>query len=159
MPSPIYNFVCHNIDNEPVKLADYQGKIMLIVNTASLCGFTPQYKGLEELYREFKDKGFVVLGFPSNQFAEEPYDNERINNFCVMNYGVSFPMFSKIHVNGDNTEPLYAYLKKEQPGLFGIERLHYNFTKFLVDREGKVVQRFSPLTFPHKIKGQINELI
>lgn len=159
MTSPIYDFVCNNINNEPVKLADYKGKVMLIVNTASLCGFTPQYKGLEQLYREYREKGLVVLGFPSNQFAEEPFDNERINNFCVMNYGVSFPMFSKIQVNGSNTDPLFTYLKKEQPGVLGLERLHYNFTKFLVDREGNVVKRYSPLAFPQRIKGMIDAII
>jgi glutathione peroxidase len=159
MSSPIYDFVCLNINNEPIKLADFQDKVLLVVNTASLCGFTPQYKGLEQLYREYKSKGFVLLGFPSNQFGEEPFDNERINNFCIQNYGVSFPMFSKVHVNGKNAEPLFTYLKKEKSGLFGMRRLNYNFTKFLIDREGNVIKRFSPLTFPHKIRGAIDELL
>ena len=140
----IYDFVCQSINDEPVPLATYRGKVMLIVNTASYCGFTPQYKGLEKLYREFRDRGFVILGFPSNQFAEEPFDNERINNFCLMNYSISFPLFSKIKVNGKEAEPLFAYLQEAQPGklgMLGIRRVPWNFTKFLVDRKGNVQGR------------------
>ena len=159
MTSPIYDFVCQNINDEPVKISDYRGKVILIVNTASYCGFTPQYKGLEKLYRDFNEKGFVVLGFPSNQFAEEPFENERINNFCLMNYGISFPLFSKTKVNGKDAEPLYTYLQQVKPGLFGIKRVPWNFTKFLVDREGSVIGRYSPLVFPSRLRKKINEII
>ena len=132
---------------------------MLIVNTASHCGFTPQYKGLEQLYREYKERGFVVLGFPSNQFGEEVLENEKINDFCMMNYGISFPMFAKIKVNGKDADPLFSWLKKEKPGLLGIQRIHYNFAKFLVDREGKVVGRFASLTFPQNLRRNIDEIL
>lgn len=159
MTNPIYDFVCQNINDEPVKISDYMGKVILIVNTASYCGFTPQYKGLEKLYHDFKERGFVILGFPSNQFAEEPFENERINNFCLMNYGISFPLFSKTKVNGKDAEPLFTYLKQARPGLLGIERVHWNFTKFLVDREGHVIGRYSPLVFPSQLRSKINEII
>lgn len=159
MTSPIYDFVCRNINDEPVNLSDYRGKVMLIVNTASYCGFTPQYKGLESLYREFKDRGFVILGFPSNQFAEEPFDNERINNFCLMNYSISFPLFSKTKVNGKDAEPLFSYLQQVRPGMMGIRRVPWNFTKFLVDREGHVIGRYPPLVFPSRLRQKINEVL
>lgn len=155
----VYDFVCRSINDEPVPLASYRGKVMLIVNTASYCGFTPQYAGLEKLYREFRERGFVILGFPSNQFAEEPFDNERIHNFCLMNYGISFPLFSKTRVNGKDAEPLFTYLQQAKPGLLGIRRVPWNFTKFLVDRQGQVVGRYPPLVFPSRLRQKIDELL
>jgi glutathione peroxidase len=159
MAGSIYDFVCEDINNVPVKMAAFEGKLMLVVNTASYCGFTPQYQGLENLYRDFKDKGLVVLGFPSNQFAEEPHDNKKIHDFCLKNYGVTFPMFAKVKVNGPQAEPLFSYLEKARPGLLGAERIQWNFTKFLIDRQGNVVARFSPLAFPSYIRKKIEAMI
>ncbi len=159
MASSIYDFVCNNIKEEPVPLADYKGKLMLVVNTASYCGFTPQYEGLEKLYRDYKDKGLVVLGFPSNQFVQEPHDNKQIHDFCLKNYGVTFPMFAKVKVNGPEAEPLFSYLENAKPGLLGVARIQWNFTKFLIDRQGNVVTRFSPLAFPGYIRKKVEEII
>ena len=149
MAAPIYSFKAPRLNGQEQSLADYQGKVMLVVNTASKCGFTPQYEGLEKVYQQYKDKGLVVLGFPCNQFgAQEPGGKEEIQEFCQLNYGVSFPMFDKIDVNGHNTHPLYEYLKKQATGVLGSESIKWNFTKFLVNRDGKVVDRFAPTTKP-----------
>jgi glutathione peroxidase len=156
----VYEFSAPLLDGRSVSLADFKGRVLLIVNTASKCGFTPQYAALEELYRAHKDRGFAVLGFPSNQFgAQEPGGAEEIAAFCQRNYGVSFPMFAKIDVNGPAAHPLFQYLKEKRPGLFGSERIKWNFTKFLVDRTGKVVDRFAPATKPQEIAGRIEELL
>ena len=145
------------------KLAEYQGKVLLIVNTASQCGFTPQYAGLEKLYRTYKDRGLVLLGFPCNQFgAQEPGSAGEIGAFCETHYGVSFPMFAKIDVNGENAHPLYRYLKKEKKGLLGPlggGAIKWNFTKFLADREGRVVARYAPSTKPESLAGDIEKLL
>jgi glutathione peroxidase len=156
----VYEFSAPLLDGRSVSLADFKGRVLLIVNTASKCGFTPQYAALEELYRARRDRGFAVLGFPSNQFgAQEPGGAEEIAAFCQRNYGVSFPMFAKIDVNGPAAHPLFQYLKEKRPGLFGSERIKWNFTKFLVDRTGKVVDRFAPATKPQEIAGRIEELL
>ncbi|GAA0862079.1 glutathione peroxidase [Sphingopyxis soli] len=140
-------------------LADYKGKVLLIVNTASKCGFTPQYEGLEELYRDYKDRGFEVLGFPCNQFgAQEPGDAEEIANFCSLTYDVTFPLMAKIDVNGPNADPIFKHLKDEQTGLLG-SGIKWNFTKFLVDRNGKVVSRHAPTTKPEQLRKEIEELL
>jgi glutathione peroxidase len=136
--SSVYDFKAKTIDGKDQSLGEYKGKVMLVVNTASKCGFTPQYKGLEELYRQYKDKGLVVLGFPCDQFGhQEPGDENEIKNFCSLTYDVSFPLFSKIEVNGPNAHPLYKHLKGEKPGVLGSEAIKWNFTKFLVDKSGK----------------------
>ena len=141
-------------------LADYKGKVLLIVNTASKCGFTPQYEGLEELYRDYKDRGFEVLGFPCNQFgAQEPGNAEEIANFCSLTYDVTFPVFAKIDVNGSDADPLFQQLKKDAPGLLGLESIKWNFTKFLVNRDGKVVGRYAPTTKPADIEKDIAKLL
>jgi glutathione peroxidase len=146
-----------------VRLEEFRGKVLLIVNTASLCGFTPQYAGLEQLYRSCKERGFEVLGFPCNQFArQEPGSAGEIESFCEKNYKISFPMFAKIDVNGAEAHPLYRFLKREKPGmlgLIGIRRIKWNLTKFLVDRNGKVVGRFSPSTAPGKLTATIEKLL
>jgi glutathione peroxidase len=155
----IYDFSARAADGREVKLADYRGQVMLIVNTASKCGFTPQYAGLEALYKDLQDKGLVVLGFPCDQFAhQEPGDDAEIQNFCTTKYDVTFPVFSKIEVNGANTHPLWAFLKKEKTGLLG-GSIKWNFTKFLVDRAGEVVGRFPPTTTPASLKSQVEKLL
>jgi glutathione peroxidase len=155
----IYDFSARAADGREVKLADYRGQVMLIVNTASKCGFTPQYAGLEALYKDLQDKGLVVLGFPCDQFAhQEPGDDAEIQNFCTTKYDVTFPVFSKIEVNGANTHPLWAFLKKEKSGLLG-GSIKWNFTKFLVDRAGEVVGRFPPTTTPASLKSQVEKLL
>lgn len=156
----IYDFEVQTIDGETTTLAPYKGKVMLIVNVASECGFTPQYDGLQKLYTEYKDQGLVVLGFPCNQFAgQEPGTEQEIKQFCRVNFGIGFPMFAKIDVNGDDTHPLYRFLKKEQPGTFGSEAIKWNFTKFLVDREGNVIERYAPMTKPEALKPDIEKLL
>jgi glutathione peroxidase len=156
----LYDFKATRIDGREVPLSDYRGKVLLIVNTASKCGFTPQYEGLEKLYQRYGEKGFMILGFPSNQFgAQEPGSNAEIANFCRVNYGVSFDMFAKIDVNGDNTHPLYKYLKKEATGLLGSEVIKWNFTKFLIGRDGKVIDRYAPATKPESIAKAIEKLL
>ncbi len=156
----IYDFSAETLDGQPAPLADWRDKVILIVNTASKCGFTPQYEGLEALYRKYKDRGFVVLGFPCNQFgAQEPGDAAEIANFCSLTYEVDFPMMRKIDVNGPGTHPLYAYLKHAKPGLLGTEGVKWNFTKFLVDRKGEVVERFAPNVTPKALEGQIEALL
>jgi glutathione peroxidase len=158
--SEIYDIEVTTIDGRNLVLKEYKGKVMLIVNTASKCGFTPQYAGLEKLYRQYRDRGLVVLGFPCNQFAgQEPGDENEIASFCSLNYGVTFPMFAKIDVNGPNRHPLYRYLIGQRPGLFGSGSIKWNFTKFLVDREGRVVKRFGPAVKPEKIEADIVRLL
>ena len=142
------------------KLADHAGKVLLIVNVASKCGFTPQYAGLEALYRAYKDRGFEVLGFPCNQFgSQEPGDAEEIASFCSLNYDVTFPVFAKIEVNGPAADPLFEHLKKEAPGLMGLTSIKWNFTKFLVDRSGTVVRRYAPTTKPEDMAQDIEALL
>jgi glutathione peroxidase len=156
----IYDFAVKDIHGKTVKLDAYKGKPLLIVNTASKCGFTPQYKGLEALYEKLHGKGLEILGFPCNQFGEqEPGTEAEIESFCELNYGVTFPMFAKVDVNGDAAAPLYKYLKKEKPGLLGSEAIKWNFTKFLVDRDGKVIERYAPNTEPSAIAGDIEKLL
>jgi len=156
----IYDFTVPRLDGTPEDLGQYAGRVLLIVNTASECGFTPQYKGLEALYRDYRERGLTVLGFPCNQFGgQEPGENSEIARFCEVNYGVTFPMFAKIDVNGDSAHPLYAWLKKEAPGVLGSERIKWNFTKFLVDRDGRVVGRFAPTTTPEELRSHIERLL
>ena len=156
----IYDFEVKDIDGNSISMSRYKGKVLLIVNVASECGFTPQYDGLETLYKEYKDKGFMVLGFPSNQFMhQEPASNEKIKVFCQGTYHITFDMFSKIDVNGDDASPLYKYLKKEQGGFLWIDSIKWNFTKFLIDRDGNVVDRYAPSTKPEDIKGDIEKLL
>ncbi len=140
----IYEFSAHTIDGDLLALSVYRGNVLLIVNVASHCGLTPQYGDLESLYRRYRERGLVVLGFPSNDFNQEPDDEATIKSFCARNYAVTFPLFAKIHVNGPDTHPLFAYLKEQQPGLFGSSAIKWNFTKFLIDRNGRVVRRFAP---------------
>lgn len=155
-----YDFNATALDGQPVDLDRYRGKALLIVNTASACGFTPQYQGLEELQRRYADQGLVVLGFPCNQFGRQEQGSEaEIGAFCEKNYGVTFPMFSKIDVNGDDAHPLFRFLKGEAPGVLGTEAIKWNFTKFLVNREGAVVKRYAPATKPEDLKGDIEKLL
>lgn len=159
MQSNFYEHSAHNLQGKEISLKDYKGKTVLVVNTASQCGFTPQLEGLEELYKKYKEKGFVILGFPCNQFGkQEPGDEESIAAGCVVNYGVTFPMFSKVDVNGKDAHPLFKYLKKELGGTFG-NRIKWNFTKFLIDSNGKPVKRFAPITKPGKIEKHITTLL
>jgi glutathione peroxidase len=152
----IYDFSAKTIDGREQKLDAYRGKAMLVVNVASKCGFTPQYEGLEALYRKLKDKGFVVLGFPCDQFGhQEPGDEEEIRNFCSLNYDVTFPMFAKIDVNGTGAHPLYRYLKHEAKGLLGSEAIKWNFTKFLVGKDGAVLKRYAPNDAPKSLEGDV----
>ncbi len=156
----VYDFTVNTIMGLPKSMEDYRGKVLLIVNTASKCGFTPQFAGLEALYQQYKERGFVVLGFPCNQFAEQdPGANDEILSFCQVNYGVTFPMFDKINVNGANAHPLFEYLKKEAPGALGLTSVKWNFTKFLVDRAGKVVKRFAPNAEPASLIPDIEALL
>lgn len=160
MPTPIYEFSAHRLTGEPVSLADFSGQVLLIVNTASKCGFTPQYKELEELYERYSAQGFAVLGFPCNQFGQqEAGDANQIGAFCEKNYGVSFPMFEKIDVNGEQAHPLYRHLKAAAPGLLGSQSIKWNFTKFLVDRTGVPVKRYAPTVKPLAITRDIEELL
>ena len=152
----IYDFTVNDIGGQPIKLDRYKNKVLLVVNTAGKCGFTPQYKGLEALYRKYKDRGLEVLGFPCNQFgAQEPGNEQEIATFCETNYDVTFPMFSKVDVNGEGTSPVYRYLKSAKPGLLGTEAIKWNFTKFLIDRDGNVVARFAPNDTPESIERDI----
>lgn len=156
----ITDFTVKGADGKPVDLSAYAGKVLLIVNTASKCGFTPQYAGLEALQRRFADKGFAVLGFPCNQFgAQEPGDAEEIRNFCSLTYDVTFPMFGKVDVNGADADPLFTALKKQAPGFLGTGGIKWNFTKFLVDRRGLVVERYAPTTKPEAIEADIARLL
>jgi glutathione peroxidase len=156
----VYDFTAKTIRSEEQSLADYKGKVLLIVNTASKCGFTPQYKELQELYEQYRDRDFVVLGFPCNQFGhQEPGTEEEIEQFCQVNYGVTFPMFAKVDVNGENAHPLFEYLKEKAPGVLGTKAIKWNFTKFLVDRNGNVVARFASQTRPSELKSEIEKLL
>lgn len=156
----IYDYEANTLRGQEESLSKYKGKVLLVVNTASKCGFTPQYKGLQEVYDKFKDRGFEVLGFPSNQFAgQEPGESEDIAEFCEINYGVTFPMYEKVDVNGDSAHPLFKYLSKEAPGVLGSKSVKWNFTKFLVDQEGRVLKRFAPSTTPEQIEADIAKLL
>ncbi|MGB9108625.1 MAG: glutathione peroxidase [Telluria sp.] len=158
----VFDFQAAALDGKAVDLAQYRGKVLLIVNTASKCGFTPQYQGLEAVYRELHGRGpgFEVLGFPCNQFgAQEPGTEADIGAFCEKNYGVSFPMFAKVDVNGDDAHPLWKHLKGEAPGVLGTEAIKWNFTKFLIGRDGKVAHRYAPTTKPEEIAGDIERLL
>ena len=156
----LYDFGACNIDGRDVALSEFAGQVLLIVNTASQCGFTPQYAGLESLQRDYTPRGFTVLGFPCNQFgAQEPGSAAEISTFCETNYGVSFPLFARIEVNGDGTHPLYRYLKTQAPGVLGTEAIKWNFTKFLVDRQGRVVKRYAPATKPEALRQDIEALL
>jgi glutathione peroxidase len=159
MPS-LYDFEAQSIDGQPVSLEQYRGKPLLIVNTASACGFTPQLGGLEKLHQTYGDRGLVVLGFPCNQFgSQDPGSNEEIATFCQKNHGVSFPMMSKIEVNGAQAHPLYQWLTAEAPGLLGSKAIKWNFTKFLVDKDGQVVKRYAPQDAPEKLAKDIEAVI
>ncbi|MDY6012781.1 glutathione peroxidase [Clostridium sp.] len=154
-----YDFVAKDINGKDINMNQYKGKVVLVVNTASKCGFTPQFKGLEELYNEYKEKGFEILGFPCNQFKnQDPGSNKEINNFCQLNYGVTFTMFEKIDVKGPNAHPIFKYLKEQTKGLLNDE-IKWNFTKFLIDSNGNVVKRYAPTTSPSKIKKDIENLL
>ena len=156
----IYDFNVKTIDGEEVSMSKYKGKVLLIVNVASKCGFTSQYEGLENLYEKYKNQDFMVLGFPSNQFAnQEPESNDKIKEFCSLTYEVKFDMFSKIDVNGENEAPLYKFLKSNQKGILGTENIKWNFTKFLVDKNGNIISRFAPTYEPEKLASIINDLL
>ena len=156
----VHDFTARTIDGQDQPLSEYAGKVMVVVNTASKCGFTPQYRALEDIYKEYKDAGLVVLGFPCNQFgAQEPGDEAEIASFCSTNYGVSFPMFEKIDVNGPRAAPLYEFMKKAKPGLAGSKSVKWNFTKFLVDRDGAVVRRYAPQETPDRMRREIEKLL
>lgn len=160
MPTTIYHHNATDIQGNLVSLEQYQGKVLLIVNTASACGFTPQYKGLEALYQEYKEAGLVILGFPCNQFgAQEKADEQGIKAFCELNFGVTFPLFSKIEVNGEHAHPLYQQLKKSAPGILGSQSIKWNFTKFLISQQGEVLTRFSPNTKPEEMRAEIAALL
>jgi glutathione peroxidase len=160
MTETIYAFGAENYKNETVDFTQYQGKTLLIVNTASACGFTPQYAGLEELYQQYKDQGFEILAFPCNQFGkQEKADNSEIKKFCDLNFNISFDLFSKIEVNGDDAHPLYQHLKNAAPGILGSKSIKWNFTKFLVDKQGKVLKRYSPTTKPAEIASDIAAIL
>ena len=154
----VHDFKATNMRGEEVSLDQYEGKTLLIVNTASKCGLTPQFSGLQELYEKFKDENFEILGFPSNQFAnQDPGSNEEISEFCQLNYGVSFPMFEKINVNGSEAHPLFKYLAEQAPGILGSKAIKWNFTKFLISPDGTPVKRYSPQTTPDKIEDDIRK--
>ena len=156
----IYDFQVKTIDGEIISMSKYRGKVLLIVNVASKCGFTKQYEGLENLFEKYKNKNFMVLGFPSNQFAnQEPESDEKIKEFCSLTYDVKFDMFSKIDVNGEKESPLYTFLKSSQKGILGTEDIKWNFTKFLIDKNGNVVDRFAPTTTPESIEEDILKLL
>lgn len=156
----IYDFQAQDIQGNERALSEFKGKVLLIVNTASKCGFTPQFEGLETMYKNLHEKGLEVLGFPCNQFAQQDKGSDtEIAGFCMKNYGVSFPMFSKIEVNGDNAHPLYQYLKKEARGILGTQKIKWNFTKFLVSQQGEVVKRFAPTTKPEDITKHVEALL
>tara|TARA_R100000322_G_scaffold138218_1_gene94027 strand:- start:207 stop:719 length:513 start_codon:yes stop_codon:yes gene_type:complete len=156
----IYDFSVRGIKGNEASMADYKGKVLLIVNTASKCGFTPQFEGLQALHEELGDRGFEVLGFPCNQFMnQDPANEDAISQFCSLNYGVSFPMFAKVDVNGDGAHPLFQFLKREAKGLMGSEKVKWNFTKFLVNRDGQVIRRYAPTAKPADIRADIEKLL
>ena len=156
----IYNFSCLNQNGDEISLSNYEGKVLLIVNTASKCGFTPQYNELEKLHQKYSDKDFEVLAFPCNQFGkQEPGSDKEIQEFCSLNFNTNFPVFSKIEVNGNEAHPLYNFLTEAIPGLLGLESIKWNFTKFLIDQKGRPIARFAPNTSPEKIEPKIKELL
>jgi glutathione peroxidase len=156
----LYNFSVSDKDDSKISMDEFKGKVLLIVNTASKCGFTPQYEGLNELHQKYHDRGFSILAFPCNQFGkQEPGSNAEIQEFCSINFDVSFPVMAKIDVNGENEEPLFTHLKSEQPGIMGSKKIKWNFTKFLVDQNGKVLYRFAPKTTPAEIEEKIKSLL
>jgi glutathione peroxidase len=156
----IYDFTAKNIDGKEISMSKYKNKVLLIVNVASKCAFTSQYEGLETLYTKYKNRDFMILGFPSNQFSDqEPGTNKEIKSLCSLTYGVSFDMFAKSDVNGDSTTPIYRYLKKEATGIFGSESIKWNFTKFLINKEGKVIDRYGSATKPVDIEEDIKALL
>ena len=158
--SSIYDIKVKTIDSEDITLSKYKGKVMLVVNVASQCGYTYQYEGLQALHNKYKDEGLAILGFPCNQFlSQEPGTEEEIKEFCSLNFDVQFDMFSKINVNGDDAHPLYKYLKAELPGVLGTKFIKWNFTKFLIDRQGNVIQRYAPSTEPSQIENDILKLL
>jgi len=160
MTNSVYDYSCQTTAGKKKSLEDYRGKVLLVVNTASKCGFTPQFEGLEALYEKYGEEGFAILGFPCNQFGkQDPGSNADIMEFCQLNYGVSFPMFAKIEVNGSGTDPLFKHLKKEAPGALGTERIKWNFTKFLIDSEGNVVKRYAPTDKPRAIEKDVKKLL
>lgn len=155
----VYDFTVKDMQNNPVSLNQYEGKALLIVNTATGCGFTPQYEGLEKLYQDYQDQGFVILDFPCNQFGHQaPGSIEDIHNFCTVKYDTTFPQFAKIDVNGKNADPLYNYLKQEEHGILGKD-IKWNFTKFLVNKQGEVIKRYAPQDGPEKIAGDIEKIL
>ncbi|MFC0875963.1 glutathione peroxidase [Saccharicrinis sp. FJH2] len=159
MDAKFYDFKAKSLQGKEISMDSYKGKTVLVVNTASKCGFTPQYEGLEKMYEKYREQGLVILGFPCNQFAnQEPGDEKSIAEGCMINYGVTFPMFSKIDVNGDNAHPLYKYLKSELGSVLG-SKVKWNFTKFLIDKDGKPVKRFAPVTKPEKIEPYIEKML
>lgn len=159
MEQQFYQLKATSLQNKEVSMDEYKGKVVLVVNTASKCGLTPQYEGLEELYKTYKDKGLVILGFPCNQFRnQEPGDDKSISEGCLMNYGVTFPMFKKVDVNGDNAHPIFKYLRSELKGLFG-NNVKWNFTKFVIGADGKPLKRFSPTTKPEKMEKFIKKAL
>ncbi len=160
MTDNLLNIPCTTLNGEQKTLADYAGKAVLVVNTASKCGFTPQYKGLEALWQQYRDQGLVILGFPCNQFGQqEPGDEAAISDFCELNFGVTFPLFKKVEVNGSNAHPLFVQLKKRAPGLLGSQGIKWNFTKFLIGRDGQSVKRYAPATKPEALKSAIEALL
>lgn len=160
MPKSIYGLSANNNKQQDIAFSDYQGKVLLIVNTASACGFTPQYKGLQNLYEKYQQHGLEVLAFPCNQFrGQEKGDDNEIKNFCDLNFNIQFPLFSKVDVNGDDTHPIFRFLKKQAPGILGSQSIKWNFTKFLVTREGKVLKRYAPTTKPAAIEADIQKLL
>ena len=160
MPTSIYDFEALSITGEAAQLASQRGKVLLIVNTASACGFTPQFGGLEKLWQDYRDQGLVVVGFPSNEFgAQDPGSNEQIASFCQLNYGVSFPMMAKVQVNGAGAHPLWQWLKAEAPGVLGTEAIKWNFTKFLVGRDGRVKKRYAPNDAPEALRADIEQAL
>ncbi len=160
MRATIHGFSMRTLVGEPLDLASFEGRVLLLVNTASECGFTPQYAGLEQLHRKYSPRGLAVIGFPCNQFGkQEPGDAAAIGAFCEKNYGVSFPLSEKIEVNGEGAHPLYRYLTSEAPGLFGTKAIKWNFTKFLISRDGNEIERYAPATKPEELEGEIERLL
>ncbi|WP_088041982.1 glutathione peroxidase [Bacillus sp. EAC] len=156
----IYDFQVKGSKGEEIPLSNFKDKVIVVVNTASACGYTPQYKDLQAIYEEFKEQGLVVLGFPCNQFMnQEPGSNEEIQSFCELNFGVTFPIFGKIDVNGENADPLYKYLREKAPGIMGLKSIKWNFTKFIIDKKGNVIERFAPQTNPQEMRSTIEKLL
>jgi len=160
MHDSLYDISVNGTDGKPVSMGDWRGKVLLIVNVASKCGFTPQYKGLEELHKKYSSKSLAILGFPCNQFGgQEPGNAEEIQSFCELNFGVTFPVLSKVEVNGSGADPLFQYLKKQKRGFLGISTIKWNFTKFLVTRDGKVAARYAPTATPESLEADIVKLL